>query len=137
MKNATDSNIARYKNYRNALNTIKRRSKINYYQKLCIEHKKNTSKLWHIINNVINRSNDKSCVIERLKINNMLVNDPKKISNHFGEYFSTVGENYANKISSPKRNIDYYLSKINSNNKTIFHGANDPMRSTQNYQQPA
>ena len=120
MKNATDSNIARYRNYRNTLNTIKRRSKINYYQKLCIEHKKNTSKLWHIINNVISRINDKSCVIERLKINNMLVNDPKKISNHLGEYFSTVGENYANKILSPKRNIDYYLSKINSNNKTIF-----------------
>ena len=120
MKNATDKIIDRYRSYRNTLNTIKRRSKINYYQKSCIEHKKNTSKLWQIINNVINKVNDKGCVIERLKINNMLVNEPKKISNHLGEYFSTVGENYANKIASPKRNIDYYLGKINNNIKTIF-----------------
>ena len=120
LKNATNNNIIRYKNYRNVLNTLKRRCKINYYQQMCIEHKRNTTKLWQLINNVINKTNDKSCVIERLKIENLLVNDPKKISNHFGEYFSTVGENYANKISSPKNNVDYYLRRINSNNKTIF-----------------
>ena len=120
MKNTTNNNIIRYKNYRNVLNTLKRRCKINYYQQMCIEHKINTTKLWQLINNVINKTNDKSCVIEILKIENLLVNDPKKISNHFGEYFSTVGENYANKISSPKNNVDYYLRKINRNNKTIF-----------------
>ena len=115
-----DNDIIRYKEYRNVLNTIKCKSKINYYHEICIEHKRNTSKLWQLINNVINETNDKSCIIEKIKIDNLLVNDPNEIANHFGNYFWKVGEKYANKISSPKNNIFSYHNKINSNNKTIF-----------------
>ena len=120
VKNVSDNDIIRYKEYRNVLNTIKWYSKIHYYQQKCIEHERNTSKLWQLINNAINKTNDKSCIAEKIKIGNLLVNDPKKIANHFGEYFSTVGEEYTNKISSPKIDITTYLGKINSNNKTIF-----------------
>ena len=109
VKNASDNDITHYKEYRNVLNTIKCYSKINYCQQKCIEHKRNTSKLWKLINNAINKTNDKSCIVEKIKIDNLLVNDPKKIANHFGEYFSTVGKKYANKISSPKIDINTYI----------------------------
>ena len=79
---------------------IKRYRKLYYYYYQ--EFKRNMTKLWQLINNLINRTNDKSAIIEAIKIDNLLVNDPKKIANHFGEYFSTVGEKYANKISSPR-----------------------------------
>ena len=120
LKSATEASICQYEDYRNVLNTIKRYSKLNYYQEKCTEFKRNTTKLWPLINNIITRTNDKFGIVESIKIGNLQVNDPKKIANHFGEYFSTVGEKYANKISSPRININTYLDKINRNNKTIF-----------------
>ena len=102
LKSATEASICQYNDYRNVLNTIKRYSKLNYYQEKCTEFKRNMTRLWQLINNVITRTNDKSGIVESIKIGNLRVNDPKKIDNHFGEYFSIVGD------------------KINKNNKTIF-----------------
>ena len=110
----------KYKTYCNTLNNVKRSCKMKYYQEKCEEFKKNTRKLWQLINDVIHRSNDKSSIIDCIKVDNIEIYDNKMISNKFGKYFSQLGGIFANKIKKPKYGIDTYLKVISRNCNSIF-----------------
>ena len=101
--------VEKYKIYRNALTKLKRISKINYYKYKCEEYKNNTKKLWGLINSCIGKHNDKSTVIDCLKIGNMKICDSKQIANELGNYFSTS-----------KTNINNYLKVIPRNAKSLY-----------------
>ena len=77
--------------------------------------KNNTKKLWQLINRVIGKENDKSNVIECIKINNIRNYIPKQIANQFRKHYSTLGDKYAKKIPNPQKNIETYLTKICQN----------------------
>ena len=49
----------------------KKSTKRTYYYDQCVQHKGNTKKLWKTINHVIHRTNNKTEVVEKLKINNL------------------------------------------------------------------
>ena len=110
----------RYQNYMKALNKTKRVAKKMYYIKSCNEFKSNTKKLWQIINKISGNEQDKSNVIDCIKIQNVKNYIPKQIANEFSGHYASVGKNYANKILSPQRNIESFLCKIRGNNKSIF-----------------
>ena len=110
----------RYHAYKVTLDRIKRTLKKDYYQTQCLAFKRNTRKLWKIINEIKGKCNDKSSIIESIKINNISYHDAKNITNSLGEHFSTVGENYANKIPTPNKNIKIYLGEIPINNQSIY-----------------
>ena len=110
----------RFKKYRNLLNKVKRACKIKFYKDKCVEYKQNTTKLWQLINDIIHKTHDKSCIIDCIKVNNIEIYDKQRISNAFGEYFSSLGENFANKIKKPINNINTYLNVINRNPNSIF-----------------
>ena len=121
LSNPSDQqSVCKYKEYRNMLNKVKRVCKTRYYQDKCVEYKRNTKKLWQLINNVIHKSNDKSDVIDCIKANNIEIYGKTEISNKFGEYFSQLGETFANKIRKSRIPIDTYLSVITRNSKSIF-----------------
>ena len=44
----------------------------------------------------------------------------ESITSEFCEFFSTVGERFANKIAEPKTRIDEYISKMSSSSTTLF-----------------
>ena len=73
-----------------------------------------------MINSCIGKTNDKSTIIDHLRVENIEITDSKKIANEFGRYFSTVGDHYANKIKDPNKNIESYLKVIPRNTKSIF-----------------
>ena len=86
-----------------------------------VEHTNTTPrKLWGIINEISVKHNDKRSLIDCLKINNVLEYDAAKITNKFGEYFSSVGKDFAKKVSKPKHEADYYCEKISKNNNSLF-----------------
>ena len=87
-----------YRTYRNNLTKILRKAKETYYQTKCTEFKKNTKKLWQMINRISNKSSNKTALIEYLKVDQIEMHNAKEISNEFAKYFSTVGKAYANKI---------------------------------------
>ena len=105
---------------RNQLTRLKRRSKILYYQNLCLDYRNNSKKLWQIINEVSGKIKDKSSVIECLKINNIRTYSSKKITNKFGSYFSKVGGMFASKIKNLIQSENHYLNKISGLQKSIF-----------------
>ena len=55
VNDASKQDVIRYKNYRNCLNRVKRLTKTAYYQKLCTSRKKNTKKLWEIVNHTLGK----------------------------------------------------------------------------------
>ena len=91
MKSSNEIEHEKYKQYRNCLKQLLRRTKQEYYKEKCVEFKRNTRKLWNMVNTIISKQNDKSNSIEYLKIRNVEIYNAKEIANQFGKYFSTVG----------------------------------------------
>ena len=91
-----------------------------YYQTKCTEFKKNTKKLWQMINRISNKSSNKAALIEYLKVDQIEMHNAKDISNEFAKYFSTAGKAYANKIEESATSIHTYISNIPDNPATIY-----------------
>ena len=120
LKDKTESNETKYKNYRNTLKKIKRRCKRDYYYLKCTEFRQNTKKLWQVINQIAGKCNDKTTIINCLKIDNIRVYNSQQICDNIGRYFSTIGETYASKINCSKQSIDKYVSNISRTKNSIF-----------------
>ena len=110
----------KYKHYNNALRKTIKKAKIDYYKEKCREYKTQTNKLWKLINEISGKQNDKSNLVDYLKIDDVQVYNAKKISNSFARYFLEVGEKFAKKIPSPKTSISEYMKVMGSNTKSIF-----------------
>ena len=104
-KNSTDNDSIVYREYLNKLTKIKRTAKKMYYDLKCEEYKHNTKKLWNVINEICIKNNDKTSVIEYLKIENLHEYNADKLSNYVGKYFLGVGKEFAEKIPNPKKEI--------------------------------
>ena len=109
-----------YTTYRNCLNSLKRRMKMAYYQTLCLNLKNNTKKLWEIINVMIGKSTDKSCILEKLKVGNIVCDSSTDMANTLGSYFATVGTKFANAIKPPLIKVTDYIRKIKRNPNSLF-----------------
>ena len=105
----------KYHDYNNMLQKIKRSAKHNYYHDKCEEYKNNTRKLWKTINHVIHKMNNKSDVIEKLKINNLEEYQRQVHSlKNLLRYFAGIGEEYATKMPQPRMDFAQVLSQPNS-----------------------
>ena len=114
------TNHIKYKEYRNKLTQILRRSKEEYHRTKCSEFRKDTAKLWRVINKITQKTNDKSSAIDYLKVGNIDIYDSKIISEEFAQHFSNVGNKFAKNISKPTNTFTHYLKKITSNPTSIF-----------------
>ena len=110
----------RYHNYNVQLKRIKQTAKKMYYAETCEQNRINNRKLWMIINHAIHRSNNKSGVIEKLKIGRVEEYRGQLIVEEFARYFSTIGKTFANKMPASKKTITEYLSTIPNHNRSIF-----------------
>ena len=119
-KNSPYSSTIKYRNYRNLLTKLKCKCKLNYYKDKCNEFCRNTKKLWHVINTCIGKENDKTNIINYIKVGNVDVYDSKLIADEMGQFFSTIASNYAKKIPASHTKIDDYLKVITKNDKSIF-----------------
>ena len=109
-----------YKTYRNTLTRILRKAKETYYQNKCKEYKRNTKRLWQMINRITNKTANKTTLIEYLKIDNLEIHNAKEISTEFAKYFSTIGKKYANLIDDTGTSIHTYINNIPNNPRTIY-----------------
>ena len=73
-----------------------------------------------MINEIAGKKNDKSNLVDYLKIEDVNIYNAKKISNSFAKYFSDVGEKFANKIPASTKSISEYLKLMGCNTKSIF-----------------
>ena len=69
---------------------------------------------------MIHKTNDKSSIIDCIRVDNIEIYGRVAISNKFGEYFSQLGGTFANKIKKPMYGIDTYLKVIPRNCHSIY-----------------
>ena len=119
-RNCKEKTILEYKDFASTLAKTKRTAKRLYYEGKCLEYRNNTKKLWQIINEVSGRTNDKTSLIDYIAVDQVRMYQGAKISNHFAQYFSTVGRTFAEKIPKPSKDIAYYLLCIRQNEASLF-----------------
>ena len=104
----------KYTQYNNVLCKTIRCAKLKFYRDMCYEHRSQMKKLWGIINEIAGKNNNKSCLIEYLKINEVREYSAVKISNRFAKYFARVGKQFASKIPKPIKSVTDYLKLLQS-----------------------
>ena len=121
IKDARDINKwNKYREYNKHLKRIKRAAKKKYYYDKCEEHKHNTKNLWKTINSVTKSINNKTEVIEKLKVDGGYIHSGEEISEEFAAHFAGVGKKYATQMTNPKNDLRSYVDKIPMHAKSIF-----------------
>ena len=69
-----------YKKYNNTLCKTIRKAKTSFYRDKCKEFKQHTKKLWRLINEIAGKHNDKSNLVEYLKIGDLQVYSAKRLA---------------------------------------------------------
>ena len=119
-KDAPQSTITKYRNYRNSLIKTKRAARKAFYVNKCAEFKRNTKKLWQLINNISGKINNKTELVECLSINNIDHYDATSITNEFGKHFSNVGKKFVESIPTPPKPSRNFIEKIILDEKSMF-----------------
>ena len=101
-------NVIRYKERRNAYNREINNTKKEYYGKLLENHRGNIASTWRTLNALLNRTNDKSSCTS-MQIDGHLISDSAIISEKFCDYFTSVGQKYANNVPPPNKPYSHYL----------------------------
>ena len=73
-----------------------------------------------MINSCIDKTNDKTTIIDHLRVDNIDIFDSSSITNELGRYFSTIGNKYVNNIRNSNTSICSYLNVIPRNTKSIY-----------------
>ena len=102
----------KYRAHRNIYNALKRLAKWNYYQEKCKLYKENTKKLWGLINETIKKTKHRGSIIPFITANSIKLNKAKEIANSFGEFYSTLGSEFAKRILPGTTIIENYISRI-------------------------
>ena len=117
-KNSKNSDIyAKFKCYRDLINTLIRKSKKQYYKIYFTENKCNTKNAWTSINSILNRRGKKKCSDIFLNINGSMLTDQKLVANKFNNYFVNVAGKLAKDI--PNHNSKYKDFLKNPNPKSF------------------
>ena len=90
-----ECNLDKYKAYNCVLHKSIRHAKSKFYHDMCHEYQCQTKKLWRLINEISGKSNDKSGLIQYLKIDGVKEYNSQNISNKFAKYFAEVGKKLA------------------------------------------
>lgn len=105
-----------YTTYKNRLNKIVQKTKRSYIRSL-IEKNNNTSKnLWDCVNKICGKSKSETIIDEIENQKGDIITDKILIANEFNNFFSDIGKNLAEKISSPEN----FEENINNLEQSIF-----------------
>jgi hypothetical protein len=117
VKSPTTNNISKYNRYWQVYAKCVRAAEQQYFKDLINSKKQNVTMLWKIFGPVINPGKDKKRgnISKLIKENGLTITDNIKIADEFNKYFTSVGNQLANKIKSNK-SYKTYLKNSNQNN---------------------
>ena len=107
-----------YKNYRNIYTKLRRKAKISYYNNLLQEHRKNSKKIWEILNKLTGKAKKGKTLTDEIMVNGVKMNNVKNISNAFAKHYGEIGKILSDKIqeSGPVNDPMIYMK-----NRTQFN----------------
>ncbi len=110
IKYPTSRNIHKYKEYRNKLNRLLRKSERDHYDTLFMQNKNNLKKSWAIIKEIINK-NKSSATSSKFVIDNKITSDNNIIADTFNNFYVNIGPSPAQKITNQQRDPLSYINK--------------------------
>ena len=99
LKYNTKDNIDKWKKYRNVLNKVIKDTQRDYYKNKIKQYNNNCIGLWKTLGNII-CNKKRETHINKLKINNQIINDPAQIANTMNNYFTNIGPELAKKFQN-------------------------------------
>ena len=106
-----------YNRVRNSVNKEIKNSKKNYYSSYFESCKSNMKKTWKGINEIISiQPKSSPNLVNQINHNNILIDDPKLISDTFNDFFINVGTNTDKSIPFAFKSPTSYLKhRVNTN----------------------
>ena len=103
-----------YKDYRNMLSTILKRSKTNYYSHYFETNWNSIKNTWKGLKSILNIKNISAEIPETLSVDGTTISNPMEISNIFNNYFSSIATKTKLNISfSHKHFSDFFKNRSN------------------------
>ena len=110
-----------YIQYRNMYNNLKRTAKKRYYEERFNQFKYDIKNTWKLLNKLIGQSKNRTPDAKTFKHNETNIEAPCDIANAFCSYFTNIGPNLANNMTTPDNNYNHYLrNKRRENPNSIF-----------------
>ena len=104
----TETNVYKYKMYRNRLNSLLRRAKQCYFSSQLDKERYNMRNTWKILNSIL-RCPKKVQSQKFVSNNNKTYTEPKEIANKFNDFFASIGPTLAGTIKHQGKDFDEYL----------------------------
>ena len=102
-----------FKNYRNILSNLTKKSKENCYKEYFQENKNNLIKVWKGIKDIIVVKKHNRVLPTFLKIGNRLTPNNEKIADEFNNFFGTIAQKIDQKTPKSNKYFTDYLKKKN------------------------
>ena len=118
----TETNVYKYKMYRNRLNSLLRRAKQNHFSSQLDKERYNMRNTWKILNSILRCPKKVQCQ-KFVSNNNKTYTEPKEIANKFNDFFASIGPTLAGTIKHQGKDFDEYLG--NSCSSTCFFKPTD------------
>ena len=112
-KTKSEEYYARFKFYRDTINSLLRKSKKQYFKQYFSLHAHNIKKTWKGINNLLHRQGNSKVSDIFLNIDGKLFTDQKIVVDKMNNYFVNVADNLAKKIPKPDKNHKHFLKNPN------------------------
>ena len=103
--------------YRNKVNGIIRKHKINFHKSLFLKHKYDMKATWKLINNILSRNSQPS-TIKKIIVNNITYTESADLARVFNDFFCSVGSQIDSSI--PLTSSDPLEYIVNSNSGSFF-----------------
>ena len=118
-RNHLEEDVIAYKKHRNLLNRLRRTARQQYYNNKSLEYKNNTKKLWALINQTIKKCKNGGSIIPYITVDGIQTYNPNKISNTFGKFYATMGEQLASKIIPGAKDVRHFLNLMPRTSKSL------------------
>ena len=105
LRSKVNTDLDKYKKYRNKLTSIIRLSRKLYYSNKILSTQNNNS-LWNIIKDLIGK---KKHINTNINVNGQNINNLEECANLFNDYFVNVGPTLASKIDAGNNHFSQYL----------------------------
>jgi hypothetical protein len=97
LKNKSQLDLDRYRDFRNYYNTLTRQAKQKYYLENLNRNVKNPKRSWELLKEAANLNKPKSS-IDKIDKDGKILTEPLDIANEFNDFFTSVGVNIAESI---------------------------------------
>ena len=110
MKNRNPENLATYKTYENLFETIKIKSKKNYYSEKVLSFKSDAKKTRKTMKDLIGKAKmNKSSLPQIIRVKKTDIFDQEKIVAEFDGFFANVGRKLPKQIPESETTFESYL----------------------------